>query len=179
MSFKEGLYYGDDAIKVVSKKSQNETVCKPTTSGRFCFTLIDLGYIGTTEVEVKFRLLNESAEYTMNCGVVNQCKNLVFELANTSGGGSYRVEPQKIEGTDNEYNLNGNGPAWLNVIEATLSDGSKIPTSAIEYSTAQTVNISGKEALVYNYKDGTATRKSSYIWINGYGSNNIKIYYKY
>lgn len=179
VSFKEGLYYGDDAIKVVSKKSQNETVCKPTTSGKFCFTLIDLGYIGTTEVEVKFRLLNESAEYTMNCGVVNQCKKLVFELANTSGGGSYRVEPQKIDGTENEYNLNGQGPAWLNVIEATLSDGSMIPTSAIEYSTAQTVNISGKEALVYNYKDGTATRKSSYIWINGYGSNSIKIYYKY
>lgn len=180
VSFKEGLYYGDDAIKVVSKKSQNETVCKPTTSGRFCFTLIDLGYIGTTEVEVKFRLLNESAVYTANCGVVNQCKSLVFKLANTSGGGTYEVEPVKIAGTANEYNLNGNGPAWLNVIEATLSDGSKIPTSAIEYSTAQTVKISGKEALVYNYKDGTSTRKSSYIWINGYdGNNSIKIYYKY
>jgi len=103
----------------------------------------------------------------------------VFKLANTSGGGTYEVEPVKIAGTENEYNLNGQGPAWLNAIEATLSDGSMIPTSAIEYSTAQTVNISGKEALVYNYKDGTATRKSSYIWINGYGSNNIKIYYKY
>lgn len=181
VTLRSGLYYGENAIKIDSKKSNNETYCKPSSDGKFYFTLLDIGSFGATEVDIKFHLLTESTVYTAKCGVVNQCKSLVFKLANTSGGGTYEVEPVKIAGTANEYNLNGNDSAWLNKITATLSDGSKIyDDKGIEYSTAQTVKISGKEALVYNYKDGTSTRKSSYIWINGYdGNNSIKIYYKY
>lgn len=182
VSFKEGLYYGENSIKIVSKKSLNELVCKPSTDGKFYYVLLeDIGYIGTTEVEVRFRLLDESKEYVMNCGVVNQCKDLVFNIRNLYPKEELNLQPRKIEGTANEYNLTGQGPAWLNSITATLSDGSSFNLDEnTEFETAQTVNIDGKEALVYIYKDGTSTRKSSHIWVKGYGSgNSIKIYYKY